>query len=101
MFQKPQRTISEIVLLQRRSEPCWVCGKRPTDASHIKTRGSGGPDTLWNVVAKCRVHHTEWGQIGPVKFLAKYPNFAFRLKALGWEVENGKLNNPSLHHPLA
>ena len=94
-MKKPQRIENEAVLKQRRSESCWVCGRQGADASHIKTRGSGGPDEFWNVVAKCRTHHVEWGY-GSIKFLKKYPNFALRLKLLGWEWESGKLIHPNL-----
>lgn len=47
---------------------------QPTDAHHIKTRGSGGDDTRENVIGLCRRHHTEIHQIGISRFLAKYPH---------------------------
>lgn len=93
---KPKRKSDKKLLAEVRSQPCWVCGRAaPSDASHIKTKGSGGPDEPWNVVPKCRQHHIEWG-MGWSKFLDKYPNFKLRLKFLGWEWENGRLFHPSL-----
>lgn len=95
-FPKQTRNINDMILDKRRREPCWVCGlPAPSDPSHIKTQGSGGPDALWNVVAKCRVHHTEWGW-SAIKMLKKYPSFALRLKILGWDWSSGKLTHPSL-----
>lgn len=93
-FPKPIRKKDPDLLAARRAEGCWICGKQPCDASHIKTRGSGGPDEDWNVVAKCRIHHIEWGQLGPIKFCAKYPAFALRLLALGWEIHSYGLRHP-------
>lgn len=87
----PRRVTDNSVLDQRRLEPCWICGDKNVDASHIKTRGSGGDDILQNVVAKCRRHHVEWGQIGWSKFFEKYPHFAFKLKQMGWDWSSGKL----------
>lgn len=94
-FPKPKRITNQKVLQQRKSEPCWVCGMEPADASHIKTQGSGGPDTLWNVVAKCRLHHIEWG-LSWSRFVFKYPKFAMKLKELGWDWSEGKLKNALL-----
>lgn len=96
MFQKPIRKKDPKLLERVKSESCWICGRGPCDPSHIKTRGSGGPDEPWNVVPKCRFHHTEWGQLGAISFCAKYPAFALRLISLGWEIHSW-----GLRHPLA
>lgn len=95
-YPKTSRKVNTEVIKSRQEEPCWICNRMPSDASHIKTRGSGGPDELWNVVSKCRIHHIEWGY-GWSKFLRKYPGFAFRLKMLGWSWESGRLRHPLLH----
>jgi hypothetical protein len=89
---KPKRKKDNAVLETRRKEACWVCGKRPADPSHITSRGAGGDDRIWNVVAKCREHHTEWHTIGWSRFFYKYPHFAMKLKAMGWGWERGKLS---------
>jgi len=88
---KPKRKINAKVLEKRRREPCWVCNATPTDASHITSRGAGGGDEEWNVVAHCRKHHTEWHRYGWSKFFEKYPHFALKLKYMGWEWGEGKL----------
>ncbi len=76
---------------------CMVCSKAPPcDPSHIKTKGSGGPDTKWNVVPMCRIHHTEWGTLGYTHFTNRYPGFGFTLKCMGWAMVNGKLWHPKL-----
>lgn len=96
MFSKKIRKSDKALLELIKAMPCIVCGSRlMVDPSHIKTRGSGGPDEPWNVVAKCRKHHTEWGMSWS-RFLVKYPAFAFKLRQLGWEWESGKLWNPNL-----
>lgn len=77
--------------------PCIVCGKPgPSDPSHIKTIGSGGPDNYLNVVPKCRKCHDLWGK-GAITFLKKYPRFRNHLFSLGWEIVGNKLVNPQLH----
>lgn len=101
MFPKTRRKVDDGVLEKRRSEPCCVCGARANvDASHIKTRGSGGPDELWNVVAHCRLHHIEWGQLGWSKFFKKYPHFAMLLRNLGWNWSGTTLHHEGLNHQV-
>ncbi len=71
---------------------CCVTGKSNPDLHHIKHRGAGGPDTEWNLMPLSRKLHQEWHQIGPSKFLKKYPQAKLWLIAHGWEIlENGKL----------
>lgn len=93
---KPIRKADKSILSFARSRPCAVCGRSPADASHIKTRGSGGPDTAWNVTSKCRKHHIEWGQYGPRRFFLRYPQFLVLLRSLGWEFDGVKLWHPGL-----
>ena len=52
--------------------PCAVCGTTPVDVHHINSRGSGGDDSLANLVALCRFHHVELHQIGRYTFADKY-----------------------------
>jgi hypothetical protein len=96
MFEKTLRLEDKKVLEQVRGQGCCVCGQHPVDASHIKTKGSGGPDTLWNVVAHCRRHHMEWHSRGWKDFSRRNPVMAVKLKSLGWTWEDGKLWNPKL-----
>lgn len=95
MISKRRRKTNAHLLEMIRDLPCCVCGAWPVDASHIRTRGAGGPDAPFNVVAHCRKHHTEWGMSWS-KFLAKYPPMAFKLRALGWTWESGKLWHKNL-----
>ena len=50
---------------------CLVCGRAPSDAAHVRSKGAGGG---WdrNLVPLCRVHHTEQHQIGIKTFQTKY-----------------------------
>jgi hypothetical protein len=93
---KPRRQQDEHLLEQVREKPCAVCGMPgPSDASHIISRGAGGGDHPFNVLPKCRKHHTEWHTIGWYRFLGKYPTFAELLMINGWEIE---FIPPSLFH---
>lgn len=96
MFPKQFRVEDEKVLEKVRGQGCCVCGRHPVDASHIKTKGSGGPDTDWNVVAHCRAHHQEWG-VSWSRFLRRNPQMAVVLTRLGWTWNDGKLWNPKLY----
>lgn len=94
MLPKQVRLEDEKVLEKVRGMGCCVCGKHPVDASHIKSRGSGGPDAEWNVVAHCRAHHSEWHTRGWKDFIRKYPQMSIKLTVLGW-----KWNGLDLWHP--
>lgn len=92
MFPKSKRKTDRAYLDYIKTLPCVICGRRPTDPSHIRTRKSGGSDLPHNVFPKCRKHHVEFGQIGNTRFLEKYPEFAIRLKNVGWILlSTGKL----------
>lgn len=93
---KRKRIENEKLLAEIRTMPCCICGRTPADPSHIRTRGSGGPDLNFNVVPKCRTHHILWGKVGFSRFFEIYPMFKFHLEELGWSVENGKLWHPKL-----
>ncbi len=95
MFPKQIRVSDEKVLEKVRGQGCCICGKHPVDASHIKTKGSGGPDTEWNVVAHCRSHHIEWGTSWS-RFIRRNPQMAVVLKRLGWSWDSNDLWNPKL-----
>jgi len=84
MFPKEKRIQDKELLKAIRLMPCCVCGVRPVDASHIKTRGAGGADLPFNLVAHCRLHHSEWHQYGPKKFCKRYPVMLFKLRKMGW-----------------
>ena len=59
MFQKKLPFRSKENIRKMRHSKCQLCGKGPpSDAHHIKTRGSGGGDELENLIAACRSCHT-------------------------------------------
>jgi 5-methylcytosine-specific restriction endonuclease McrA len=72
-IKKPKRLVNEENKKLIKSLPCSVCGMYgPSDVDHIKTRGSGGGDSLGNLQSLCRRHHTEKGAIGVKTFFKKY-----------------------------
>lgn len=47
-------------------QPCIVCGERPSENAHVKSRGAGG--TKEDVVPMCRYHHQQQHDIGVQSF---------------------------------
>ena len=73
-YEKPERIQNRKLLNDVASRRCLVnshCVGR-IDPHHITTQGSGGGDTIDNVMPLCRKHHTEWG-CGIGKFLGRHP----------------------------
>lgn len=95
-FEKPHRIINAKLLKEIRKKACCVCGNFPVDASHIRTRASGGPDDAFNVVPHCRSCHVVWGRLGAYKFCLKHPKFKSYLESLGWYWDGFKLKHPEL-----
>jgi len=55
---------------------CVIQGcRRPRDfrGHHVKTRGSGGSDGIWNRLGVCRAHHEEAHTVGMAEFRKRYP----------------------------
>lgn len=65
---------------------CLVCGRRPVEEHHIKTRGSGGVDDDWNIMLLDRKCHQEVHQIGVITFIEKYPQVRAYIETMGWEI---------------
>lgn len=82
-----------------RNSPCCVCGSTPSDPSHIKSRGSGGSDTIWNVVPHCRRCHSLWHSMGRDEFLKRFPKMRAKLIQLGWEIRPKEGGGIFLTHP--
>lgn len=80
------RTVDKSLLSTYYRMPCVVCSKRPSDPSHIKSRGSGGHDIASNLIPLCRVHHVEQHKLGWITFSHKYPPVLKYLHGLGWEI---------------
>lgn len=51
---------------------------------HIYTRGSGGPDEIWNMIPICFKHHEEWHKVWTTKMAKKYPQVKDWLLKQGW-----------------
>jgi hypothetical protein len=50
--------------------PCEICSKQAVDVHHIHRRGRGGSkewDTIENLMALCRQHHMEYGDVAVTK----------------------------------
>lgn len=85
---KPQRKVNQALLDRVREQPCAACGAPgPSDPSHLISRGAGGPDAEWNVAPHCRRCHTEWHQLGPMRFVQRYKRFRNWLEERGWDVD--------------
>ena len=53
-----QARIKNKKLLKDKKGMCQQCGKRGyTEKHHIKSKGSGGDDTLENLIEVCRICH--------------------------------------------
>ena len=87
MFPKPKRVENRALLDSFHERPCLVCG-RQSDPAHIKTRGSGGDDVEENVMALCRIHHTEQGAIGWQRMSNRYPPVRIELTRKGWQIDD-------------
>lgn len=78
---------------------CIVCGKRPVDLCHIRSRGAGGPDEPFNLYPGCRSHHQEQHRLGIVTFAVKYGQVWQYFKSLGWEWMEIPGGSNKLWHP--
>lgn len=77
--------VYDLALIKRvRKLPCAICGEEGgNEAHHLQTRGSGGGDTIDNLVSLCRRHHQRIHAMGvksfceafqlPVTFDTGYP----------------------------
>lgn len=73
MFPKPKRLKDKNAINYVKGLPCCACGVwYGIDAHHILSRGSGGPDTIANLLPLCRKHHTEIHQYGITKMTELY-----------------------------
>ena len=62
-----------------------------SDIHHIKSRGSGGKNDVWNMIPLCRFCHSFWHQAGYGRFFKKFPHVLGFLLDLGWELNGSKL----------
>lgn len=64
---------------------CIVTGKVGVDLHHVKSRGSGGGNEVFNLMPISHELHVEVHKIGLAKFAEKYPEVTGWLKSNGWE----------------
>lgn len=50
--------------------PCVICGRSPSEAAHVRSRGAGG--TWRDIVPLCRDHHREQHTVGLRTFEATH-----------------------------
>ena len=81
---KSKRIVDRKLLDKIKKLPCLICGFLGCDPHHIKTVGSGGDDSLTNVIPLCRKHHTEIHSIGLNRFSEKYNNLSIWLSRNNW-----------------
>lgn len=91
--------IDPFYLNEVRKLPCLACGKSgPSHAHHVRSRGAGGKDDYWNVIALCENCHVvgahAWHKIGALTFCSRYPWVATYLMQLGWQFTNNKMIAP-------
>jgi 5-methylcytosine-specific restriction endonuclease McrA len=76
-------------LQQTREMPCAACGaKPPSDPDHIRTRGAGGTDDLWNLMPLCRKCHTLKHAQGLNGLKDKHPRVKAVLIEKGWHYDH-------------
>lgn len=94
-MRKIQRVVNKRAIREVQKDPCVGCGREgPSEAHHIKTKGSGGPDKLWNLLPFCHACHMKWHTEGPIKAMEGALALKVKLLSLGWEWRSGKLTNP-------
>ena len=64
---------------------CKVCFETPSEPCHIKSRGSGGPEEHWNLIALCRKCHRTQHDLGWWRFCQRHSHLLCELKYRGWE----------------
>jgi len=96
MFPKKKRIVNKELLRSYHTRKCILCAGI-AEPHHIKSKGAGGPDEEWNLLALCRVHHTNWHSLGLISFLQQFPEALIELNRLGWVLDKS-LSKWRLHH---
>ena len=74
------------VITDVKSLMCLVCGKvGPGDIHHVKSRGAGGKDDLWNIMPLCRQCHCDIHRVGMKYHAENYPMVKRWLELNDWE----------------
>ena len=94
---KPKRKVDKKLLAAVRQVKCFACGSPPpNDAAHIRSKGAGGPDEGFNLMALCRGCHQRQHRLGFDRFLLAHPHVGVYLALQGWEMNEGKMWHPKL-----
>lgn len=77
--------------------PCEICEAKAADTHHIDSRGMGGtsrPDEIENLMALCRDHHEQYGDIETLKGSLYHIHF-LRMKERGVKLNIEFIRNNS------
>lgn len=96
---KPKRKIDWELIASMREKGCVACGKRPSDPAHIRSKGAGGPDESWNLIALCRRHHSQQHQHGWLSLCRNWPSVGRYLFAQGWQLTESPDGRGKMFHP--
>lgn len=88
---KPKRHVNRELLDSYHWMRCVACGRTGCDPHHLISVKSGGPDSEFNVIPLCRMHHSECHQIGLYKFSAKHRKVNDWLVEHGWSADDLRL----------
>lgn len=92
---KQKRIVNERLLAEVRGIRCLACYPRaqasPTEAHHVKTKGSGGHDVVHNIMALCHEHHMEVHSKGLVYAAEQYMTVKHWLGVAGWRLDSQRL----------
>lgn len=72
------------LLKSYRGRECIVCGDPSSTAAHIQSKGSGGGDEEWNLLALCFEHHRFQHDFGWHDFVTAFPQVLSVLNDKGW-----------------
>lgn len=92
---KPKRKRDRDLLALYRNTPCLIC--RVTEGvcgHHIKSKGSGGPDELWNLMPLCAIHHDLIHKMHLKLFAKKFLKAQLWVEFWGWTYEYEKWFTP-------
>jgi hypothetical protein len=70
------------------NQPCIACKRQPVDPHHIRSRGAGGGDEEFNVLAVCRCCHAYIHACGMKEFSDEWYPIEAWLRCHGWNFDN-------------
>lgn len=91
---KKKRIVDRKLLNEIKKLPCIVCGRRPADPAHIKSKGTGGNDIPENCIPLCRTDHITQHAMGIGRFIIRNRKLKEYLKSIGWTFNGVKPLHP-------